>query len=152
MVRHGENLGAPRRAVGPRTAETLSPGALPGGSAPDRWNLKVGVYHLSRPSSSSQTLWDPSKSFSHQGEGVLPQGARDPTTSPGCGSFQFLKSEYHSIRATLEAHVTGAVVSGRDEGDACGIGLSKGAGQWNLTFRITSKGGVRGVYTLDRWD
>ncbi len=126
-----------------------------GGSAPERWNLKVGVYHPVTAVVLQPTLWDPSKSFSHQGEKVffLLEGARDLDYKSGCGFFpEFLKSEYHSIRATLEAHVTGAVVSGRDEGDACGIGLSKGAGQWNVTFRITSKGGVRGVYTLDRWD
>ena len=43
------------------------------------------------------------------------------------------------------------MVEGKDKAEACGICLTKGA-TWNLTFRVTAKGGMRTTYTLDRWD
>lgn len=125
------------------------------GSAPQRWNLKVGAYHPVTAVVLQPTTWNPKKTISHHGEKVffLLDGARDLEYERGCGFFpEFLRSEYHPIRATLEAHAKGAVVSGRDEGDACGLGLSKGSGEWNITLRITTKSGVRGLYKLDRWD
>ena len=39
----------------------------------------------------------------------------------------------------------------RDEAEACGIVLPK-SGAWNPTFRVTSDGGTRATYLLDRWD
>lgn len=125
-----------------------------GGSTPERWNLKPGVYHPVTAVTLQPSMWDASKSFSHQGEVVifLLEGAKDTEYTKGAGFFpEYLKSEYHAIRATIEAHTLGAVIADKDLASACGIGLSKG-GKWNHTFRVTAKDGMRLVYQLDRWD
>jgi hypothetical protein len=125
-----------------------------GGSTPAHWNLTPNVYHPVVAVSFQPSMWDEKRSFSHQGEMVLffLEGAKDTKYARGAGFFpEFLKSEYHEIRATIEAHAKNAVIEGKDRAEACGIGLHK-SGSWGSTFRVTSKGGVRLVYKLDRWD
>ena len=99
-------------------------------------------------------MWSGKRTFAHQGEAVafLLEGARDTEYTTGAGFFpSFLKSEFHEIRATMEAYAKDAVVAGKDEAEACGICLAKG-GKWYLTFRVTSPGGARATFLLDRWD
>lgn len=88
-----------------------------------------------------------------QGEGaiLLLKDARDLEYQRGGGLFpESLRSEYHAIRATIEAYFRDAVISGKDEASACGLDLRKG-GSWDATVRVTSKAG-RVSYRLDRWD
>ena len=94
------------------------------------------------------------KKSSHQGESVvfILAGARDKKYVKGAGFFpEFLKSEYHAIRSTMEAYARNAVVEGQDEAGACGLVLTKG-GSWNHVFRVTSGNGVQVDYRIDRWD
>lgn len=124
------------------------------GSAPERWNLKAGAYHPVTAVSLGPSMWSTKRTFSHQGEAVafILENARDTEYRKGAGFFpSFLKSEFHEIRATMEAYASNAVVEGKDEAGACGICLSK-SGTWNLTFRVTATGGSRSLYKLDRWD
>ncbi len=124
------------------------------GSAPSRWNLNAGSYHPVSAVALGPAMWSATRTFSHQGEAVafLLEKARDTEYSKGAGFFpSLLKSEFHEIRATIEAYAKDAVISGKDEAEACGICLTKG-GTWNLTFRVTSKDGLRTAYKLDRWD
>jgi hypothetical protein len=51
----------------------------------------------------------------------------------------------------MEAYAKRAIVEGKDEAEACGVSLHKGA-TWNQTFRITTRDDVTLSYTLDRWD
>ncbi len=123
------------------------------GSAPSDWNLKPGVFHRVSAVVLQPTLWDESRSFPHQGASVcfVLEGARDLTYRQGAGFFvESLRSEYHAIRATLEAYVKGAVITGKDEAEVCGIRLNKGS-TWNQIVRVTAQG-VRTRYQLDRWD
>ena len=123
------------------------------GSLPARWNLKPSVYHPVTAVCLQPTLWKPAKSFAHHGEKVffLLKGAWDREYTKGCGFFpEFLRSEFHEIRATLEAYAQNAEVAGKDAAECCGIGLQKGTA-WNHTFRVTAKG-IRTTYKLDRWD
>jgi hypothetical protein len=125
-----------------------------GGSAPTDWNLKSFVYHPVVAVVLQPSMWDETKSFSHQGAGVLflLEGARDLKYKSGGGFFpETLKSEYHEIRSTMEAYAGSAVIEGKEKAEACGLSLHKG-GSWRATFRVTSKGGLSVVYELDRWD
>lgn len=125
-----------------------------GGSTPERWNLAPNGYHPVTAVALQPSMWDASRSFSHQGSTVvfLLEGAKDTEYQKGGGFFpETLKSEYHEIRATIEAYTKGAVIADRDKAEACGISLSKG-GSWDLSFRVTAKDGVSIVYKLDRWD
>ncbi len=124
------------------------------GSAPERWNLKAGAYHRVTAVTLAPSMWSAKRRFDHQGDKVafLLENARDTLYLGGAGFFpEFLKSDFHAIRATMEAYAKSAKVEGKDEAEACGICLSKGS-TWNLTFRVTSKDGERITCLLDRWD
>ncbi|MDI1475067.1 hypothetical protein [Polyangium sp. y55x31] len=125
-----------------------------GGSPPARWNLKPDVYHPVTAIALQPWMWNPKKVLTHHGVGVIfiLKDARDRDYKQGAGFFPgYLRSEYHEIRSTMEAYAQNAVVEGKDTAEACGISLVKGS-TWNLDFRVTSKGGMRVVYRLDRWD
>ncbi|MDI1448998.1 hypothetical protein [Polyangium sp. 6x1] len=124
------------------------------GSPPSRWNLKPNVYHPVTAIALQPWMWNPTKVLTHHGAGVVffLKDARDRDYKQGAGFFpSYLRSEYHEIRATMEAYAQSAVVEGKETAEACGISLVKGS-TWNLSFRVTSKGGMRVVYKLDRWD
>jgi hypothetical protein len=123
-------------------------------SAPDRWNLKAGVYQPVTAIVLQPSMWNNAKNFAHQGEKVffILKDAKDTDYHRGCGFFPvFLKSEYHGVRATMEAYAKNAVLTGQDQASACGIGLQKGS-NWNHVFRVTAQNNLRVSYQLDRWD
>jgi len=125
-----------------------------GGSKPARWGLKPGAFHPVSAITYQPPMWrDPAK-FGHFGQKVffLLSGATDREYTNSGGFFpSFLKSEYHEIRATIEAYANSAVIAGKDEAEACGLCLQKGL-SWKHSLRVTTTGGVRVVYQLDRWD
>lgn len=85
------------------------------------------------------------------GVNFLLEGARDTRHQRSGGFFpETLRSEYHPIRATLEAYAKEATIAGRDEATACGYALTKGQ-SWSVQLRVTSRMG-RATYKLDRWD
>lgn len=123
-------------------------------TAPSRWNLKAGVYHPVTAVVLQPSMWNNAQNFAHQGEKVffILKDAKDTNYHQGCGFFpEFLKSEYHGVRATLEAYAKNAVLTGQDQASACGIGLQKGS-NWNHVFRVTAQNNLRVSYQLDRWD
>jgi hypothetical protein len=123
-------------------------------TAPSRWNLKAGVYHPVTAIVLQPSMWNNAQNFAHQGEKVffILKDAKDTNYHQGCGFFpEFLKSEYHGVRATLEAYTKNAVLTGQDQAPACGIGLQKGS-NWNHVFRVTAQNNLRVSYQLDRWD
>ena len=124
------------------------------GSPPAQWNLRADTWHPVSAVTLQPAAWSTRRKFTHHGDRVIfiLEGAKDLEYSKGAGFFpEFLKSELHEIRSTLEAYAKNAVVEGKDEASACGICLSKG-GTWNLVFRVTAAGGMRVTYKLDRWD
>ena len=124
------------------------------GSPPSQWNLQADTWHPVSAVTLQPAAWSTRHKFTHHGDRVIfiLEGAKDTGYTKGAGFFpEFLKSEFHEIRATLEAYAKNAVVEGKDDASACGICLSKG-GTWNLLFRVTAKDGMRSTYKLDRWD
>lgn len=96
---------------------------------------------------------------SHQGEGVLfvLEGCRDVNDAQLCLFPEILKSEFHGIRSTIEAHCRTAKISERENATACGLMLQKNAtkngnGSWNATFKVKTASGVTMQYNLERWD
>lgn len=124
------------------------------GSAPADWNLRAGEHRHVTAITLAPAMWHATSSRSHHGQLILfvLEGAKDMQYQSGAGFFpEFLRSEYHEIRATMEAYAKAAIVEGQDEAEACGISLHKNA-RWDHTFRVTTKDSVTLSYTLDRWD
>lgn len=92
--------------------------------------------------------------FAHHGEGAyfILRGCRDVHPQNGGFFVENLRSEYHSIRSTLEAHVRATSIAGHGDSTACGIAIQKsGTTKEPLSLRVTA-GGVRSTYKIDRWD
>lgn len=58
---------------------------------------------------------------------------------------------YPALLASVRTRFAKLTEGGKDEAEACGIGLQKGQ-RWNHSFRVTSASGARVSYKLDRWD
>lgn len=124
------------------------------GSPPSQWNLKPDVYHPVTAITLAPAMWHATSTKTHHTQLALfiLEGARDTLYKTGAGFFpEFLRTEYHAIRATMEAYAKGAVIEGKDDASACGISLQKSA-KWNHRFLVTSRDGIAQAYTLDRWD
>lgn len=120
------------------------------GSPASTWNLAPGWTPVTAVAL-QPSMWH--GAFDHQGASVcfVLKGARDTVLKCGAGFFpETLKSEYHAVRATLEAYAQRAVIAGREEAEVCGIRLQKGQA-WDFVFRVTA-GGVQTAYKLDRWE
>lgn len=125
------------------------------GSMPASWNLSANTWHNVTAITLRPHAWYGAAPLAHQGDTVffLLSGARDVNYQrSGCFFPETLRSEFHGIRATLEAYANNATIAGKDEATACGIGLSRaGSGTWDHLFRVTAKGATV-TYRLDRWD
>jgi hypothetical protein len=126
------------------------------GSAPSDWNLSSGAYCLVTAIVLQPSLWNNPENYAHKGEKAffILQNAKDKKYSKGAGFFpESLKSEYHRIRSTMEAYAKNAVLAGKNEATACGIGLQKDSSSWDsILLRVTSQDGMQLKYQLDRWD
>ncbi|AKU93348.1 Phage protein [Labilithrix luteola] len=125
------------------------------GSMPADWNLRSGEWAKVNAVVMRSWMWDESKSYDHLGAGAVfvLEGCKDRKYIRGAGMFpEHMRSEYHPIRRTLEAHFNQAVIAGRHEAEVCGVVLCKGSSfGWSRLFRVTSRG-MRTTYKLDRWD
>ena len=125
-----------------------------GGSLPSQWGLVENSYCPVSGICFQPSMWDIQKSFTQHGESVffLLEGARD-SKNEGLALFpEFLKSEFHSIRSTIEAFSQSKDLEGAEEASACGLKLEKGRVWSNAVFRVTLKNGDVIFYKLDRWD
>jgi hypothetical protein len=124
------------------------------GSHPQRWGLTAGRFHDVTAVTLQPSMWnDGGARFAHHGAKVffLLAGAKDTRYARGAGFFpEFLRSEYHSIRKTMEAHAKSSIVNDADTASACGIALQKGQ-TWDHLFRATTRG-VDVRYKLSGWD
>jgi hypothetical protein len=81
----------------------------------------------------------------------LLQGCRDTAEGRGRGFFtETLRSDFHPIRATLEAHAAAATIAGADQADACGLGMTDQK-PWDLHLRVRTPE-TTATYVIDRWD
>lgn len=125
-------------------------------SAARTWNLVPGTRVKVTAITFQPSMWSGEDKFNHQGKKVffLLEGARDMRDNSNGGLFvECMRSEYHPIKRTLEAHIKSSVVAGRDEATACGLGISAGTEKktWDHTFRVVTKLGIVNV-KVDRWD
>lgn len=125
-----------------------------GGGSAHQWNVPAGQWHPVTAISYLPFMWH-GVGYDHQGEGAIfvLDGCRDTTITAGAGFFpEQLKSEYHGIRATMEAFARSATIAGREQASACGLAIRKGQRGGEVRVRVTSRSGARVVYCVDRWD
>ena len=131
---------------------TAVPRGLRSAQPTGTWNLSPGQWVQVTGVVPSPNLWG-ERPLQQHGQHIffLLDGCRDTTQGVARGFFtETLRSEFHPIRATLEAYSAAATVAGAEEANACGIGMSNGT-PWNLTVRVTTAQSVA-TYLIDRWD
>ena len=125
-----------------------------GGWPAAHWGLKGGTWAVVSGITPYPFLWN-GGAYPNHGDGVfvLIEGARDGNHPHGGGLFpEHLKSDYHAVRRTLEAHFQQAVIEDIDTASAAGFGITKGGGRGeNVQLRVTTASSVT-VYKIDRWD
>ena len=128
-----------------------------GGSPASRFNLPsnqfVDVTAVCLSSDTWGTPLSPVPNFAPSVTFVL-KGAVDQANKSPALFPETLKSEFHAIRATIEAFSKAGKLEGSDEASACGILFSKldANHRWQSRFRVTTTGGSILYYCLDRWD
>lgn len=125
-----------------------------GGSSARLWNLTSRQYCNVTGICFQPSMWgDYGDKFRHQGESVIfiLDGAKDTNNGSLVLFPETLKSDFHSIRATIEAFSQRGRLEGYEDASACGIRLQKNL-QWNdFIFRVTTDTTIA-EYNLDRWD
>lgn len=122
-----------------------------GGSSAEQWRLQPNQWIRVNAIFLTPHQWQVPR-FTNQGENVFfaLEGCGD-TRDPGLVLFpEILKSEFHGIRAVIEAHSNKGGIQSADEGNANGIALQKNHPS-NLVLRVTAADGLAN-YTIDRWD
>ncbi len=125
------------------------------GSAPGNWNLSANAWVNVTGITLQPSMWAGENKYPHQGKSVILilEGCRDTNkTKSGLGLFpETLKTELHSIRATIEAYSRSKEPEGRDEASACGLRIGQGVSQGSNNIRVTTSLGTAN-YLVDRWD
>ncbi len=135
----GQRLAQPPRNAAPATGT-------------GQWNVAAGSWAKVTGIVASPNLWGERPLLQHgRHTFFLLKDCRDTTAGRGRGFFtETLRSELHSVRATLEAFNASATIAGADEADACGLGMTDQR-PWNLALRVTTAHSVA-TYLIDRWD
>jgi len=97
-------------------------------------------------------MWKDEEAFSHFSRHVtfIIDGAQDRSHA-GLALFpELLKSEFHSIRRTIESYSTAGTLEYAEYATACGLQFPIGNGRV-VTLRVTTSSG-EADYKLDRWD
>jgi hypothetical protein len=89
----------------------------------------------------------------HHGEGavLILAGALDSVSDGNALFPETLRSEFHGVRAVIEAYSKEALIGGRAEAGASGIGICKG-GFCQAHMRVRTGDGITRQYKIDRWE
>ncbi|MCU0684318.1 MAG: hypothetical protein MUF34_19100 [Polyangiaceae bacterium] len=136
----GQRLANPPRHAAPRPEGT------------GQWNVPAGAWVQVTGVVASPNLWGDRPLTQHgRHTFFLLKGCHDTAEGRGRGFFtETLRSELHSVRATLEAFNRSATIAGATEADACGLGMTDQR-PWNLSLRVTTASATA-TYLIDRWD
>jgi len=120
------------------------------GSPAAVWGLSAGQFVPVAAITTQPSSWGGGGDHGGNGVYIVIDGARESQNCGLCLFPEILKSEYHGIRAAMEAYSRSRAIEVVGV-PACGLALQKSGGLWDGTLRVTSKG-TRVVYKLDRWD
>lgn len=121
----------------------------PRGSTAGQWGVRPGYVEVVGITP-QPNQWNGGPTYIGEGVLFILPGAKD-TGAPGLGLFpEFLRSDLHAVRSTIEAYSKGARIAEPEGQRASGLLMQKNQST-TVTVRVTSKGATA-VYTLDRWD
>lgn len=122
-----------------------------GGSRAEQFGLLSNQFHEVEAVTLQPSMW--SGGYEHQGAGVMFVIAGAHETHPvSAGLFpEILKSEFHGIRAVLEAYSESTLLEGGEDPHAAGVMLQARACPWSVVVRVWSAGQAL-EYQLDWWD
>ena len=127
-----------------------------GGSRPEQWGLRAGTWVSVSAIALKPSMWADENGHGHQAQAAnfLLEGARESRTDSGLALFpETLRSELHSIRATIEQFSKAGKLQGTEEQSANGVQISSGTPHYKAAHivRVTGPHGVA-TYSIDRWD
>lgn len=120
-------------------------GSLAGG-----WNLPAGEWVTVTAVFRKPCHWQKPDGFTHHSDAAFLAllGCWDTRHSKGGGFFpEQLRSEYHGIRAAMEAHAQAAPIAGKETATANGIALDANLTE-PLALRVTAMYGVVQAYLV----
>ena len=123
-----------------------------GGSPPLQWGLTGNAYCEVSAITLKPSMWHDEHGFGHQGKAVILLLARARETRfDGLALFpECLKSELHTVRATIEAYSKAGTLEAAEDASACGMMLKAGQA-WQARVRVKT-GLTTQEYLLDLWD
>lgn len=126
----------------------------PQGSTASQWGARAGSYVKVNALSAGPSQWNPKVNLPQHGERVMfvLDGVKDSNGEKvGLGLFpEYLISELHPVRATIEAHSASGKISGLRNASASGISYEKG-NSGSLFVRVKTGSSVQNI-EIDRWD
>lgn len=116
-----------------------------------QWSLRPNTWVQVNAVALKPSMWH--GGYAHQGVGVIfvLDGMRETLPAALCLFPEILKSEYHEVRATIEAYSNAHTLPNREQGTANGLmfGTSHSG---ETRVRVINADGQVTEYTLDRWD
>lgn len=123
-----------------------------GGSAPGQWGLSSGFREVTAVVL-QPNMWSSTHPKLYPGEGAMfvLEGAHDTRNPSACLFPGVLKGELREVRATIEAFSRQSTLSGKEDGDVCGLLIQSNSKWLDVHLRVTTDVGVA-LYKIDRWD
>lgn len=117
-----------------------------GGSSAGRWGLASNSWVPCLGLMLDPPHWFDDSAMDSKGATLILAGAMDGGLQSSAIFPETLKSEFHSMRSTIEAHsARRPVPPGIDQG-ACGLQVV------GATVRVQNSAGIIATYKIDRWD
>ena len=116
------------------------------GSDPARWGLRPYAPTRVTAICLQPSLWFGRDERQGKDAFLILEGAVDSSPTAAMIFPETLKSEFHSIRATIEAYSKAGTLGGAEQASACGLAVRGAA------LRVTLQAGTVASYTIDRWD
>ncbi|MDP2317494.1 MAG: hypothetical protein Q8P41_31710 [Pseudomonadota bacterium] len=118
------------------------------GSRAERWGLAQGSLVEVSAVALFPPQWGEAPPSAHHGTGAICilRGAKDSKNESNALFPEILRSEFHAVRATIEAHSNRTPLEIPDGDPVAGVDLRG----WDQTFRVTTGRTVLS-YLIDRW-
>lgn len=138
----------------PKNRNPVSWYVYPDGSTPSQWGTRSGAYVKVNALTAGPSQWNPKINVPQHGERLVfvLDGVKDSNgENVGMCLFpEYLISELHPVRKTIEAHSQSGKISGLRDASASGVVYEKGK-TGSMFVRVDTGATVQNI-EIDRWD